>query len=291
MLASLAAALLIAAPWSSPAGHAVQPSSVSAVQSTGSAPSPAPGPPGKALETPQAGPVVPGVSAPAAAAPGRVQQLGASVTLAPASGEVQAISDGVSRLAVRAGGYVASSHVQVQSAGTSEAVLSLRVPSAGLAAALASIERLAPVRAETQGVQDITSSYDAAERSLAVLRAERSGLLRALAAASSEGQVDSLRERLRQSSSAIAGAEANLRAVQRQASTAEVEVTVLGEQPAPESAFTVRKAVHDAGHVLLVSLTVLLIALAVLLPLSIALGLLGAGHAAWRRHSRERALG
>src|ERR1019366_2170449 len=59
----------------------------------------------------------------AASAPGRVQQLAATVSLAAAPTEVQAIADRVARLAVSDGGFVQSSHVQVQQGRTSEANL------------------------------------------------------------------------------------------------------------------------------------------------------------------------
>jgi hypothetical protein len=148
-------------------------------------------------------------SAGAASAPGRVQQLGASVTLGTTPANVQAISDQVAQLTVREGGYVQSSNVQVQQQGASEASLALRLPSARLSAALAAIGRLAPVRAENQSLQDITGSYDAARQQLSDAIAERRALLRALAAATTEGQIDSLRERLAQASAAITRAQAS----------------------------------------------------------------------------------
>ena len=116
-------------------------------------------------------------------APGRVQQLAATITLAASSNDVQATADRVARLTVGDGGFVQNSHVQVQAAGTSEANLMLRLPSAKLDGALASLGQLAPVRAESQSLQDITDAYDAARRRLADAEAERQALLRALSAA------------------------------------------------------------------------------------------------------------
>ena len=104
--------------------------------------------------------------------------------------------------------------------------MTLNLPSAKLSAALASLGQLAPVRAESQSLQDITSSYDAARQRLADATAERQALLRALSKATTEGQIDSLRERLSQTRGAIARAHSALQAVSQHASTAEVEVTV-----------------------------------------------------------------
>jgi hypothetical protein len=87
-----------------------------------------------------------------------VQQLAASITLDSSPQNLQATSDQVAQLTVRDGGYVQSSNVQVQQQGASEATLALRLPSARLAAALAAIGRLAPVRAENQSLQDITGA-------------------------------------------------------------------------------------------------------------------------------------
>ena len=124
-----------------------------------------------------------------------MQQLAASISLTADPNAVQETADRVGRLAVREGGFVQSSHVQVQQVGTSEANLALKLPSAKLGAALASLAQLAPVRGESQALQDITDTYDAAVRRLADANAERLALLRALGRATSEGQIDSLRER------------------------------------------------------------------------------------------------
>jgi hypothetical protein len=223
-------------------------------------------------------------------APGRVQQLAASVTLAVTSGEVQSSADRVARLAVGDGGYVQSSHVQVQQTGTSEADLLLKLPSEKVGAALASLERVATVRDESQSLQDITGSYDAARRRLADATAERTALLRALSRAITQGQIDSLRERLAQSSSAITQARSAFEAVSRRASTAEVEVTVVGDAHASSEGLTLHRGLRDAGRVLVVMLIVLLIAAAVLAPVSLVLVALVTARRAWRRHRREHAL-
>jgi Domain of unknown function (DUF4349) len=233
---------------------------------------------------------VPEVPGDATSAPGRVQLLAASLSLSTTPPNVQATADGVARLAARTGGFVESSRVQVQQRGASEAVLTLSVPSAQLAATLASIGRLAPVRAESQSSRDITDAYDAARQRLADANAERRSLLRALSQASTAGQIDSLRERLSQARATIARDQTALRAVSRRASTAEVEVTVLGVTQSEGGGLTVHRGLHDAGRVLTVALAVLLIAAAVLVPLGLLLGVLLVAGRMWRRYRRERAL-
>ncbi len=228
-----------------------------------------------------------------AAAQGRVQQLAASVSLSASPSDVQNVSNGVASLTVRNEGYVQQSHVQVQQHGSSEAALTLKLPSARLAAALAAIARLAPVSSESQSLQDITNAYEAAHQRLADARAERQALLRALAAASTEGQIDSLRERLTQARNAITQDQAAVQSISQRASTAEVEVTVLANAAGNSSTsegLTVHRGVHDALRVLTVALIVILIAAAVLVPVALLIAALAIARATWRRYQRERAL-
>jgi hypothetical protein len=299
-LAVAVLALVIAAPWrSGPAPQAVPSSagrSAANASRAGAAPA-APSLPGGARARSAVQPegavmtAVPPSSAGPAAAPGRVQQLAASMTLSTSPGNVQAISDGVARLTVRDEGFVQSSRVQVQQQGQSEATLMLKLPSARLGAALAALGALAPVRAQSQSLQDITDAYDAARQRLTDAMAEQRALLRALARATTQGQIDSLRERLSQARSAIAQARSGLRSVSQRVSSADVEVTVLGDRHSGGEGLTLHRGLHDAGRVLLVALTVLLITAAVLVPLALLLAALTGGGRAWRRYRRERALG
>jgi hypothetical protein len=218
-----------------------------------------------------------------------VQQLGASIRLATTPGEVQETADRVSRIATSDGGYTQSSHVNTGE-GAGEANLTLSLPSAKLSAALASLGGLAPVRAESQTLQDITNTYDTARQRLNDATAERQALLRALAKASTEGEIDSLRERIAQNRGAIANAHTAFREVSQRASTSEVEVTVVGDKSAGSEGLSINRGLHDAGRVLVVTLAILLIAAAVLLPLALAAAALATGRRAWRRRQRERVL-
>jgi cellobiose-specific phosphotransferase system component IIA len=307
------AAVLIAAPWR-PAGHTVESSARSSspaarVDRLGPAFGPAESAAvagasaGKAANagrassngtvagtsaSARAATIAPTASGPAAA-PGRVQELGASIRLATTPGEVQAITDRVSRLATSEGGYTQSSHVNTGE-GTGEANLTLSLPSAKLSAALASLGALAPVRAESQTLQDITNTYNAARQRLSDATAERQALLRALAKASTEGEIDSLRERLAQNRGAITNAHTAFQEVSQRASTSEVEVTVVGDRSVGSEGLTLNRGLHDAGRVLVVTLAILLIAAAVLVPLALVIFALAGGHRAWRRRRRERVL-
>jgi hypothetical protein len=146
------------------------------------------------------------------------------------------------------------------------------------------------VRAENQSLQDITNTYNAASQRLTDATAEQRALLRALSRATIEGQIDSLRARLAQAGGAIARARSALQAVSQQASTAEVEVTVLGDKSAGSEGLTLHRGLHDAGRVLTVTLIVLLIAIAVLVPLALLIAALTSARRAWRSYRRERIL-
>ena len=297
VLCTVMAVVLIVAPWR-PAGHTVASSgrsfspsaradhlgpafgpAESARTSAGAASAPVPSAAVSSAPVPSG----------AASAPGRVQQLGASISLSATPSEVQTIADRVARLAVSEGGFVQSSHVN-EGEKTGEANFTLSLPSAKLSATLASLGQLAPVRAENQSLQDITNTYNAARRRLSDAAAERQALLRALSKATTEGQIDSLHERLAQAGRAIAGARTALQAVSRQARTAEVEVTVLGDKSAGSEGLTLHRGLHDADRVLVVTLVVLLIAAAVLVPLALLIAALASARRAWRRYRRERIL-
>jgi hypothetical protein len=303
--ATIAGLVVLVLVLSGPQGRGVEPgagsgagAATAGVKAPSSAPASSPAvtqasaPTHASAEPAKQGDLVPAGVAPPAG-PGRVQQLAASIGLSASAGEVQSVSDGVARLAVRDEGYVQESHVQVQRHGASEANLTLRLPSARLSAALAAIARLAPVSSESQSLQDITNTYDAARQRLDDANAERWALLRALAAATAQGQIDSLRERLAQARSAIAQDQSSLQAVSQRASSAEVEVTVLADGGGAASAsegLTLHRGLHDAVRVLTVALIAILIAAAVLVPLALLIAALTGAHRVWRRYRRERVL-
>jgi hypothetical protein len=220
----------------------------------------------------------------------RVQQRAASLTLAPEPEAVQSVADEVAQLTVREGGIVQSSHVSRQSGAGGSAELRLSLPSARLSAALASLGRLAPTREESQSLQDITDQYDAARRNLADAVAERQALLRALARASTQSEIESLHARIALAAGAVTRARTAFGAISRRGSNSTVEVTVLGDAHAGAHRSTLDDGLHDALDVLKAVAVVLLVALAVLVPLALVSVLLALAWRASRRRLRERAL-
>ncbi len=233
-----------------------------------------------------------GMAASATESPaGRVQQRAATLTLAPKPESVQSVADEVAQLAVHDGGFVENSQVHRQRGAGGSAELRLSLPSARLSAALAALARLAPTRAESQSLQDITDEYDVARSKLADAVAERQALLRALARASTQSEIESLHARIALAASAVTRARNAFQAASQRGSSSTVEVTVLGDAHAADAArSTLSQGLHDALDVLKVALDVLLVALAVLVPLAIVALLIAIGVRASRRYLRERTL-
>jgi Domain of unknown function (DUF4349) len=208
--------------------------------------------------------------------------------------DVQRVADGVVRATQSVGGFVQLSQVRTGD-GQGGASFVLRVPTAKLDDALASLSKLGHVRALEQSADDITGAYDSASARLADARAERRGLLRALGKATTAEQITSLRARIADNRRALQRLQRSFNSVRRRADLATIQVDVVGrprkQAPAPSAgAWTPGDAAHDAVRVLEVSAGVALIALAVLIPLGI-LGVAARFAAgAYRRRRREAAI-
>jgi hypothetical protein len=131
---------------------------------------------------------------------------------------------------------------------------------------------------------------------LADARAERRGLLRALARATTPAQIDSLKARLRDARSTIGRLDGDLAALRRRADLSTVSLTIHGAARkagggAPSGGgWSPGDAAHDALRVLEVMVGVALVALAIAAPLGL-LGLaIALGARSFRRRGRERAL-
>jgi hypothetical protein len=69
-----------------------------------------------------------------------------------------------------------------------------------------------------------------------------------------------------------------------------VEVTVVGDARVASEGLSLRRGLHDASSVLILTLVVLLIAAAILVALALLLAALATGRSALRRYRRERVL-
>jgi hypothetical protein len=207
--------------------------------------------------------------------------------------DVQKTADGIVRATQAAGGYVQLSQVRTgdQNGG---ATFVVRVPTAKLDDALASLSKLGHVRAMEQSANDITGAYDGAEARLADARAERRGLLRALGKATTAQEIASLKARIADNRRELNRLQSEFNAVRRRANYATVQVEVTGrarKQPVtPGGSWDPGDAAHDALRVLEVAAGVALIGLAVLIPLAVLGTAGGLAAGAVRRRRREAAL-
>jgi hypothetical protein len=255
-----------------------------------------------AAKSPRSAPVQgsAGVPAPAAilqpAPNGRKLIQAAQLSLSTSPGRVDAVAQEVFDVVGQQKGVVESSSVTAGGPG-GYAQFQLSIPSGSMSQTMAALSalRYARVAARTDTTQDVNDQSTADVRQLADARALRTALLKQLANATTQTQIDSLTARIHDAGASISSDEATLRRLDRQIDHSQVALTInAGIAPAPVSrgggGFTLGKAARDAGRVLTVAAGVGLIVAAALVPLA----LLGA-LALWvatvvRRRRREQAL-
>jgi Domain of unknown function (DUF4349) len=194
-------------------------------------------------------------------------------------------------------GIVSDSHVTSTGGPDGSARFELSVPAANLQRTVSELSQLhgAHVLSRTDDTTDITGQVGGAGRRLAETRALRRSLLRQLASATTTEAIASLRAQLRDADAAIARASANLNGLHRQVDYSRLTVTIQASsvpvaQPSHGGGFTLHRALHDAGRVLVVVAGGALIALAVLVPLALLAGLVAWAALVLRRRRREATL-
>jgi Domain of unknown function (DUF4349) len=217
----------------------------------------------------------------------RKVERSATMTLGARGADIDAVADGVARVATTLGGFVASSSISSGSGGD----LELRVPSGRLDDAIDRLGRLAHVRQLDRSTLDITALSVSARARIADLIAERRSVLRQLARATTLDEIDRLKARLRSVNARLAAARAQSRRIDNRAAYASLAVQLVAEHRSGASGgWSPRDAWHDALRVLEVAAGVALVAFAVAVPLALL------GVPAWlarrrlTRHRRERAL-
>jgi hypothetical protein len=246
-------------------------------------------------------PITPGADAQYAPAPvppanGRKIVQSAQLALNAPANRIDDVAQQVFDVVGTEQGIVNRSTVTATGNPAGYAEFELSVPSASLSDAMTALSRLryASVASRTDATQDVNGQFNAATRRLADARALRTSLLKQLAAAVTQTQIDSLTAQIHDAEASISSDQAALGRLHHQISYSQITLTINAVSPPPPvssgSSFTIGRAVHDAGRVLTVAAGVALIALAALTPLA----LLGA--VAWwlalsvRRRRRQQAL-
>ncbi|MGP0034473.1 MAG: DUF4349 domain-containing protein [Solirubrobacteraceae bacterium] len=255
----------------------------------------------KAAASSTAAPSAPtsGSSAPQVLQPpttGRKVVQSAQLNLTAASSRVDAVAQEVYNVVGQVNGIVNNSTV-TQGGPNGYASFELSVPSASLPETMSRLSQLtyAQVTSRTDNTQDITNQYNAAASALADARALRTSLLKQLANAVTNAQVQSLTAQIHDAEASISSDQATLGRLNNQVNFSQINVEINTSTPLPPVAhksggFGIGRAAHDAGRVLTVAAGGALIAIAALTPVGLVVALVWWVGAAVRRRRREQAL-
>jgi hypothetical protein len=236
-------------------------------------------------------------SAPVPTGTGRQIIQSAQLALSTPPKNVDTVSQEVFDVVSTQNGVVNSSNITATNNANGYAQFELSVPSTNLEQTMSALSRLrgASVISRTDATQDVTAQVGGAGRRLSEARALRTSLLKQLAAATTTTAIDSLKIQLRDIDAAISRDLASLDSLHNQVNMSKISVTInatpiLVHPVAKGGSFTLGKAAHDAGRVLVFTAGAALIALAVLVPLALLVALVGWAAYAIRRRRREQAL-
>jgi hypothetical protein len=229
----------------------------------------------------------------------RLVAQSAHLALTATPGRIEGVAQQVFNVIASEHGFVASSHVDAERLGTSTARFSLRVPSGRLQQTLNRLSRLhhARVLARSDASDDITGQVHTVNGRLGQDRALHRSLLAQLAAADTTEQADRLQAQLRRNDAAIVRDENALQGLHRKVTDSRIGVSiqspmaVVHHHHSAGGGFTLHRALHDAGRVLVVAAGVALIALAVLVPAGLLAALAAWLWALARHRRRESTLG
>ena len=232
-------------------------------------------------------------------APGGKQIQSAQIGLTTPNAHVDQVSKEVFDVVGVEHGTVQSSHITAATArsGGGAAYFTLSFPTSNLQAAMTQLSRLryAAVSSRTDASQNVGGQYAGDHRRLVDAQALRTSLLKELQTAYTPTAIDSIKAQLRLAERQIASWQATLHSLQHQIGNSDVSVQInSGGLPfvpvARSGGFTIHRALHDAGRVLVVSAGVALITLAVLVPVGLVAALLMWLWVWLRQRRREHAL-
>jgi hypothetical protein len=231
-------------------------------------------------------------SAGAASSRNREIERAAQVVLEAEPSEVREASGRVFAVVRDHDGIVLRSAVRDRGDGDSIASFDLLIPSGELDEALAELSEIATVRSRSDSTADVTTPTVSLEQRLRAVRSDIDRLLTERAEAESEVDREAIERRLRTERARASYIRSRLDVLEERVRFSRVSLRIVSTDGAEgDGAWGVDDAVDDAGRILGVAAGVTLIGLAVLAPLALIGLLLWAGHRAWTRRARERALG
>jgi len=232
---------------------------------------------------------------------GGYQIQSAQLQLTTPNARIDEVAQEVFDVVAQVGGTVQRSQVTAasgSSSGDSYASFVLNIPTASLQEAMTRMSslRYATVASRTDGTQNVSNQYQTDQRNIADDKAVRLALLTQLESAETETAIDSIEAQLKLAASQLASDQKALSSLQHQIDYSSLNVQVNPGPPifpvttAANHGFTLGRAAHDSGRVLVVAAGVALIVLALLVPLVLVAVLL-AWIGSWlRRRRREQAL-
>lgn len=240
-------------------------------------------------------------SAPVLAPPpnGRKIIQSSQLSLSAASNRIDDVAQEIFVVVGQANGIVNSSTVTAAVGPGAYAQFQLSIPSTALPQTMSALSglRYSRVVSRTDSTQDVNNEYQDDIRRLADDRALRTSLLKQLANASTQAQIDSLDAQLHDADAAISTDESALSALNAQVNYSRVSVTINGGVVEPGVApgpggggFGVGRAARDAARVLDVAAGVALIGLAALVPFALLASLGWWTLRTLRRRRRQQAL-
>jgi Domain of unknown function (DUF4349) len=228
---------------------------------------------------------------------GRHQARNVDLELATAPDDFRGAADGVLDVVRDHHGFVVSSHVTggdpaVKGAERGRASFDLRIPAGELSAAMGDLSDLGHVVSRTDGTHDITKRFVSDRKRIDDLTAARDRLLRQLGQATTIGERQSIRARLRILQAQLMATRKDLAKAQERVHLVPVGVEIVADENAAPSggAWSIGDAFHDAGRVLTVTAGAALVGGAALLPFAILAALGVAAWRGWVRRQRSRAL-
>jgi len=228
---------------------------------------------------------------------GRDVSQSAQIGLRAAAGRIAGVAQEVFDVIGAEHGVVLSSHVTQGAGAPGFATFSLQVPAARLQSTLDRLSRLrhAHVITREDASADVTAHVDNTAAALAAARARRRSLLRQLAATDVAAQANRLEREAAQALTQIDRDAGELARLRHRVADSTIGVTVQAPPVVHHSrhttgGFTFARALHDAGHILLVAAGVALIALAVLVPVGLVVAVCAWVWSLVLRRRREGAL-
>src|SRR5437764_8385614 len=185
---------------------------------------------------------------------GRKSIQGAQLALTTAPARIDTVAQEIFDVVGQENGVVQSSTVTASSGPGAYAQFQMSVPRSDLARTMASLSTLhyARVSSRTDTTPDVNDEYQRDVRKLADARALRTSLLKQLANATTQSQIESLTAQIHDAEASISSDEATLRQLEHHINYSQISLTVNTPVLVPvqsgSSGFTLGRAAHDAGR-------------------------------------------